>query len=591
MDHVIEGPDGHRHRLRGRAATSGASRSSPTCKQGETLRIVKFLAYGWSAQRSLPAVRDQVEAALFEARHTGWEGLLRAQREVLDDFWSRTDVELDGDEEIQQAVRFGIFHTLQAGARAERRAIPAKGLTGPGYDGHAFWDTETFVLPLLTYSVPQAAAAALHWRHSILPLARERARTLEPRRRGAAVAHDRRRGVLGLLARGHSRVPRVRRRGGRRHPLRRGHRGPRVRARRRTRAAGRDRAPVAVAGPPRPARRLPHRRRHRAGRVQRDRGQQRLHEPDGGAEPARRGGGGRAPSRARARAGRGGRRAARLACTRPTRSASPTTSSSRCTRSRRTSRATRSGTSRPPADRYPLLLHFPYFQLYRTQVVKQPDLVLAMHLRGDAFTPEEKLRNFDYYERRTVHDSSLSACTEAVMAAEVGYVELAYDYLAEAALVDLDDTKHNTRDGVHIASLAGAWMACVAGLGGHARLRRAAQLRAAPAGGPDPAAVPHLLPRPPHRGGGDRRAGHLRAVGRRPDRAAPPRRALHARAGTPVTLPSPPRRTASRRRRHRAAGPGARSRKRRPRSQAGGREGAPVAPPSPPGRDRYPDRA
>jgi alpha,alpha-trehalose phosphorylase len=117
-------------------------------------------------------------------------------------------------------------------------------------------------------------------------------------------------------------------------------------------------------------------------------------------------------------------------------------------------------------DRYPLLLHFPYFELYRKQVVKQPDLVLAMHLRGDAFSAEEKARNFDYYEPRTVRDSSLSSCTQAVIAAEVGYVELAYDYLAEAALVDLDDLHHNSRDGLHIASLAGAWIACVAGLGG-----------------------------------------------------------------------------------------------------------------------------
>jgi alpha,alpha-trehalose phosphorylase len=89
-----------------------------------------------------------------------------------------------------------------------------------------------------------------------------------------------------------------------------------------------------------------------------------------------------------------------------------------------------------------------------------------MHVRGDAFTAEQKARNFDFYERLTVRDSSLSACTQAVMAAEVGHVELAYDYLAEAALVDLDDLHHNTRDGLHIASLAGAWMACVAGLGG-----------------------------------------------------------------------------------------------------------------------------
>jgi alpha,alpha-trehalose phosphorylase len=119
-----------------------------------------------------------------------------------------------------------------------------------------------------------------------------------------------------------------------------------------------------------------------------------------------------------------------------------------------------------PPEGYPLLLHYPYFQLYRRQVVKQSDLVLALHLRGDAFTAEEKLRDFDYYEGLTVRDSSLSACTQAVVAAEVNHLDLAYDYLGEAALMDLGDLEHNTRDGVHIASLAGAWLALVAGLGG-----------------------------------------------------------------------------------------------------------------------------
>jgi alpha,alpha-trehalose phosphorylase len=74
-----------------------------------------------------------------------------AQRRYLDEFWSGADVELEGDPELQQAVRFALFHTLQAGARAEQRAIGAKGPTGPGYDGHTFWDTERFVLPALTW--------------------------------------------------------------------------------------------------------------------------------------------------------------------------------------------------------------------------------------------------------------------------------------------------------------------------------------------------------------------------------------------------------------------------------------------------------
>jgi alpha,alpha-trehalose phosphorylase len=82
------------------------------------------------------------------------------------------------------------------------------------------------------------------------------------------------------------------------------------------------------------------------------------------------------------------------------------------------------------------------------------------------FSPEQKARDFAYYERLTVRDSSLSACIQAVVAAEVGHIELAYDYFAEAALMDLDDFEHNTRDGVHIASLAGACIAALAGFGG-----------------------------------------------------------------------------------------------------------------------------
>jgi alpha,alpha-trehalose phosphorylase len=84
-------------------------------------------------------------------------------------------VEVEGDPQLQQAIRFALFHVLQAGARGERRGIAAKGLTGPGYDGHSFWDTETFVLPMLSHTMPDAAADALRWRQQTLPLAIERA--------------------------------------------------------------------------------------------------------------------------------------------------------------------------------------------------------------------------------------------------------------------------------------------------------------------------------------------------------------------------------------------------------------------------------
>ena len=135
------------------------------------------------------------------------------------------------------------------------------------------------------------------------------------------------------------------------------------------------------------------------------------------------------------------------------------------TSSAKASPRSRSGTSRTN-NNYPLLLHEAYVRLYPAQVIKQADLVLAMQWQSHAFTAEQKARNVDYYERRMVRDSSLSACTQAVMCAEVGHLELAHDYAYEAALIDLRDLHHNTRDGLHMASLAGAWMALVDGFGG-----------------------------------------------------------------------------------------------------------------------------
>lgn len=115
---------------------------------------------------------------------------------------------------------------------------------------------------------------------------------------------------------------------------------------------------------------------------------------------------------------------------------------------------------------YPLLRHHPYFQLQRRQVVQQPDLVLALFRRGEAFGPEQRARDFAYYEELTVRDSPIAAGVQAVLAAETGYPELAYDYLAETALLDLGSTAHDLRDGLRLAALAGTWLALVAGFGG-----------------------------------------------------------------------------------------------------------------------------
>jgi alpha,alpha-trehalose phosphorylase len=465
MDHLIAGTEATECAAE---AAGDLGRVTVTCdvSEGGTLGIVKFLAYGWSAQRSLPAVLDQVEAALAEARHTGWEGLLAAQREALDEFWSRADVELDGDPELQQAVRFGLFHAMQASARAEQRAIPAKGLTGPGYDGHAFWDTETFVLPMLTYSVPDAARDELLWRHSTLPLARKRAAELGIR--GAAFPW---RTIRGEECSGYWPAGT---------------------------AAFHVTADVADAV-------VRYLDATADGAFERDAGVELLVEGarlwaslghrdptdgfriDGVTGPdeysavadnnvytnlmAQRNlvAAADAAERNAETADALGVDAAEIAVWREAAEAMVVPWDEQLGVHPQAEGFTRHQEwdfEAMDPDSYPLLLHFPYFDLYRKQVVKQPDLVLALHLRGDAFSDEEKARDFEYYERRTVRDSSLSACTQAVLAAEVGHVELAYDYFGEAALIDLHDLEHNAADGVHIASLAGAWIAAVAGFGG-----------------------------------------------------------------------------------------------------------------------------
>jgi alpha,alpha-trehalose phosphorylase len=119
-----------------------------------------------------------------------------------------------------------------------------------------------------------------------------------------------------------------------------------------------------------------------------------------------------------------------------------------------------------PHDRYPLLLHFHPLVIYRHQVIKQADVVLAMVLLGDEFSLEQKRRNFDYYDPLTTGDSSLSACVQSILAAEIGYEAKALEYFQYALLMDLADVAGNVVDGAHIASTGGVWMALTYGFGG-----------------------------------------------------------------------------------------------------------------------------
>jgi alpha,alpha-trehalose phosphorylase len=465
MSHEISGPAKMANRNESYpdlGRTTVAAQVAP----GEQLHIVKYIGYGWSSERSRPAVIDQVVGALAAAHLTGWDGLLAEQQQYLDEFWEGADVEVDGDAEIQQAVRFGLFHILQAGARAEFRPIAAKGLTGTGYDGHTFWDTESFVLPVLMYTQPSAAADALRWRHSVLADAKQHATDL-----GLAGAAFPWRTIRGQECSGY---------------------WPAGTAAFHINAdiadaviryldATEDTAFEAEAGLELLV---------ETARLWRSLGQ---HDAMGRFRIE----GVTGPDEYSAvkdnnvytnlMAQRNLACAADLAVRMPAEVDKLGVSTEEAAAWRDAAAAmyipfderlgvhpqhegftdyARWDFKNTPEDHYPLLLHYPYFQLYRKQVVKQADLVLAMYMRSEAFTAEQKARNFAYYEPLTVRDSSLSACTQSVVAAEVGQFDLAHDYLAEAALMDLRDVEHNTSDGVHMASLAGAWMALVAGFGG-----------------------------------------------------------------------------------------------------------------------------
>ncbi len=465
MQHLVEAPDGYRQVTQSAPDIARLAVSVPL-EPGQQLRLVKFVAYGWSAVRTLAALRDQVQGALDKAEQTGWDGLLAQQAEYLADFWDRADVVLDGDTAVQQAIRFGLFHVLQAGARAEVKPIPAKGLTGTGYDGHAFWDTEMYVLPMLTNASPAAAANALRWRHSTLPQATARASQLGLR--GAAFPW---RTIDGAECSGywpagtaafhvnadiaHAVIRYLDVTGDVDFAA-----GPGlellVQTARLWRSLGHFGSPGqfridGVTGP------------DEYGALADNNvytnlmAQQNLRAAADAVD--------RHPVKASALAVTG----AEVADWRQAADAMVIPYDSQLGVHPQAEGYTRHEVwdfAKTSKSHYPLLQHFPYFDLYRKQVVKQADLVLAMQVHPDAFSAEEKARNFAYYERLTVRDSSLSAATQAVVAAEVGHLQLAHDYLGETALLDLDDTEHNVRDGLHLAALAGAWTAAVAGLGG-----------------------------------------------------------------------------------------------------------------------------
>lgn len=437
-----------------------------TLQPGERLEIVKVVGHEHSDALAIEALRGRAEGAVADAMREGWDGLAAGQRARLDDHWLCADVEVEGSPRLQQAMRFALFQVFQAAVRLEGRSIAGKGLTGAGYEGHTFWDFEAFVLPLLTATQPEAAEQALRWRHATLDHARERARllrfggatfawrTIDGRESSgywpastaalhvnadiaAAVLHyvratgdrafEREAGLEMLVetARLWVSVGRWDADGGFHLD---GVTGPDeytaiVNDNVYTNVMARLNLEGAVAAArrhPDVAQGLGVTEDETSGWVEAARAMVVVHDDALGVHPQ---------------------------------SAGFT----------QLQRWDFEGTE---PEQYQLQDHFPYFDLYRKQVVKQADLVLALYTAHEAFTSDEKARDFAYYEALTVRDSSLSAAAQAVIAAEVGQLQLAADYVAEAALIDLADLRGDTDAGLHMASLAGLWTAVVAGFGG-----------------------------------------------------------------------------------------------------------------------------
>src|SRR3954452_18319127 len=443
-------------------------------RPGERLVIAKYAAYQWSARAARRPVVQRVDRALDRAAGAGYDAVEAGHGARVAEFWRRSDVVLDGAPELQQAVRFNLFQLMQATARAEGLGVPAKGVTGRGYDGHYFWDTEIYVVPFLIHTNPARARSLLGFRCRMLGAARRRAR--EVGHRGAlypwrtiggeeasasypagtaqyhinadiAYALQHYVFVTGDLAYFLEEATQVmvetarlwmdlgffsERRGG--AFCINGVTGPDEY----TTVVDNNAYTNLMA------------RANLEGAI---RERLRAYEPAEYARLVRR----TAVDEAEVAEWR--RAVARMFIPRHEELGIVLQDDGFLEREPWDFAAT------PPGD-YPLFLHHHPLELYRRQVIKQADVVLATYLLDDAFTPEERRRTFDYYDPLTTGDSTLSACVQSIVASAVGRSRQALEYFVDASAVDLIDAHRNTSDGIHVASCGGTWLALVAGFGG-----------------------------------------------------------------------------------------------------------------------------
>ena len=440
-----------------------------------------ILLLKWAAYHDGPPeveVSDLVGLALLtidDAQEVGREAIESEQQGWLEHYWSRADVQLDGQPELQQAVRWCLFQLAQAAARADGAGIGAKGVTGSGYQGHYFWDTEIYLVPFLAHTNTGLARRVLRFRIAMLEKARERAAQMA--QRGALFPW---RTINGEEASAYY-------------------------------AAGTAQyhidADVAfaickyadVCGDPEfllgealPVLVETARLYADLGFFRGPEGSFHIHSVTGPDEYSAVVNNNLYTNlMARANLARAAEAVRLLQATDAAahadlvRDLRLTQDEVECWQ-----RAAEAMTipydegfgvhpqdeqflsrevwdlANTPASKLPLLLHYHPLVIYRFQVLKQADAILALFLAGDAFTPEQKRADYEYYDPITTGDSTLSAVVQSIIAAEVGYQDRALASFMEGIFVDLADLHHNTGDGVHIASAGGVWNALVYGFGG-----------------------------------------------------------------------------------------------------------------------------
>ena len=451
---------------------------------GHPITFMKYMAYHTSHTAPPEEMCARAERTLDRAVADGFAALLAGQERYMDDFWQRSDVRVTTNPAqaqrsttaVQQAIRFNLFHVLQASGRAENTGVPAKGLTGGAYEGHYFWDTEIYVLPFLTYTSPRIAKNLLRFRHGMLDKARERARQLNQRGamypwrtingeeasayyaagtaqyhinadimyalrkyvqvtgdeeflfdEGAEMLVETARlwlslGFYSLRKEGKFCINCV---------------------------TGPDEYSTVVDNNVYTNLMARENMRYAAETVEKVREQRpdlftalvhktHLNDPEIADW----------------------KRAAELMYV-------PYDQ-----RLRITPQDDKFLDQEPwdfkhtPPEKYPLLLYYHPLTIYRYQVIKQADLVLAMFLLSHEFPSDLKQRNFEYYDPITTGDSSLSPCIQSIMAAEVGDMANALEYAKVATLMDLGDVSGNVKDGCHIAAMGGIWMVFVYGFAG-----------------------------------------------------------------------------------------------------------------------------